>query len=492
MSEYPLSMADAEAPLGRRDVLRLAASGLALAGMPAVAHAFPLEGFHREVAERVRALGGAPLRLLIPTGCEGNVEPVAQAFREATGIEVTWRAVGVGDVASHLSLDALSGDGGYDLALPATFALPDLASVGAIRDLGDLAARHEPPGFRDQTLYDIGDTFDGRIYGFQTDGDTYVMFYHRDWMSDPVEQGRYSELYGTALNVPQTWTELDRQMAFFHRPEQGRFGGALFRTAGYLAWEWWVRFHAKGVWPLSPDLEPQIASDQGVEALEEMIRASETLYPEAPSAGLFRNWERYAEGQIYCNIGWGGSQKYLNRPESHMRGRMIFGPTPGGIVGGELLRTSYFNWGWSYVVTRFSKQPELAYLYALFASTSAISTLAVRDAGGYFDPFRAEHYTDPVVQQIYSPEFLQVHEASMRASIPDLYLARQSEYFRVLNDALLDAILRRETPETALYQAAVQWSLLNRQVGEAQQRTRWRALRDKYPDQARQRLRDLV
>ncbi|MEM7509043.1 MAG: extracellular solute-binding protein [Pseudomonadota bacterium] len=429
---------------------------------------------------------------MVPTGCEGNISPVIDAFREATGIEASWQAVGVGDVDSHLALDALSGEGGYDLALPATFALPDLASVGAIRDLSELAARHEPPGFRDDTLYSIGDTFDDRIYGFQADGDTYLMFYHRDWMLDPVEQARYGDLYGISLDVPQTWAELDRQMAYFHRPEQGRFGGALFRTPGYLAWEWWVRFHAKGVWPLSADLEPQIASDQGVEALEEMIRASETLYPEAKSAGLFRNWKRYSEGQIYCNIGWGGSQKYLNNQGSGMRGRMVFGPTPGGIVDGQLLRTSYFNWGWSYAVTQFSQQPELAYLFALFASTGEISTLAVRDAEGYFDPFRAEHYSDPVIQRIYSPEFLEVHEASMRASIPDLYLARQSEYFRVLNNALLDAITGREKPEAALRQVAIQWSLLNRQVGKEQQRTRWHALRGKYPDQVRRHLRDLT
>lgn len=81
---------------------------------------------------------------------------------------------------------------------------------------------------------------------------------------------------------------------------------------GYVAWEWWVRFHAKGLWPFSAQMEPQIASDAGVEALEEMIRATEHLCPETSQLGLFANWERYSRGDIYCNIGWGGSQKYLN------------------------------------------------------------------------------------------------------------------------------------------------------------------------------------
>ena len=29
--------------------------------------------------------------------------------------------------------------------------------------------------------------------------------------------------------------------------------------------------------------------------------------------GLFENWERFSKGDIYCNIGWGGSQKYFNK-----------------------------------------------------------------------------------------------------------------------------------------------------------------------------------
>ena len=61
------------------------------------------------------------------------------------------------NINTQLTLDSLSDDGAYDLALPATFGLPDLVSSGAIVPLGDYAARHEPPGCRKHVLHSTGD-----------------------------------------------------------------------------------------------------------------------------------------------------------------------------------------------------------------------------------------------------------------------------------------------------------------------------------------------
>ena len=77
------------------------------------------------------------------------------------------------------------------------------------------------------------------------------------------------------------------------------FGGALFRTQYFIAWEWWVRFHAKGFYPFADDLTPQINNEAGVEALEELIAASKFSYPGASSNGLFENFEAYGQGTSF-------------------------------------------------------------------------------------------------------------------------------------------------------------------------------------------------
>lgn len=252
-----------------------------------------------------------------------------------------------------------------------------------------------------------------------------------------------------------------------------------------------MRFHAKGVWPFTPDMEPQIASDQGVAALEDMIRATESLCPEVNRLGLFENWERYSRGDVFCNIGWGGSQKFLNGPASKMRGNMLYGPTPGGIVDGDLLVTPYFNWGWNYVVTTHSRIREISYLFALFASSPNMSTLSVRQQDGYFDPFRREHYEDEGIKAAYSPEFLNVHRHSLENAIPDLNLQNQGEYFRSLGSWIHRALLKEISPQQAMKRAETRWRLITNRADKQLQQKRWSQLRSKYPTSVRERLKDI-
>ncbi|MGF1474601.1 MAG: extracellular solute-binding protein [Geminicoccaceae bacterium] len=448
------------------------------------AGAGPLGGFDQEVAAHVGRLKGdrsLRLRLLLPEGCLANVQPVAEAFRAQTGVEVDTLFAPVDDINTRLMLDEMTGADGYDLALPATFAIPDLAEAGALHPLDDFAARYQPDWLREKSLYAVGDTYDGQVYGFQTDGDAYLMFYNKAWMDDPAARERYADRFGRPLAVARTWQELDQQMAFFHEPERNRFGGALFRVPTYVVWEWWIRFHAKGVWPFDDDMNPLIDGEAGVTALKDLVRASAWLYPKAGTAGLFDNWHAFAEGNIFCNIGWGGTQKHLHNPGSAVRGNLVFAPTPGGVIDGSPISTCYFNWGWNYVVTSRSAEPEIAYLFALFASTPAQSTASIAEADGYFDPFQPDHYADPRMKDAYSEPFLTVHEACLRNAMPDLYLHGHGEYFAAINDAVMAALDGSKSAEQAMAEAAKIWRVIVHRLGYGKARRQWRRLRASYP-----------
>jgi multiple sugar transport system substrate-binding protein len=266
------------------------------------------------------------------------------------------------------------------------------------------------------------------------------------------------------------------------------YGGALFRTQYFIAWEWWGRFHAKGFYPLADDLTPQINNDAGVAALEELVKASAYLYPGAKTNGLFENFEAFGEGDKFANIGWGGTQKYLNSEKSKIRGKLAFGNMPGGMVGGSLLQAPYFNWGWNYIVSAVSREPEISYLFSLFACSPAMSTIAVRDPAGYFDPTRAAHYEDAEIAKTYSPEFLVAHKASMASSIPDLYLKGQGEYFDELRVACAAADAGTKTPKQALDDCAASWERITRRMGARSQQVQWRFLKSSYPAAIRDRL----
>lgn len=484
-------------PLSRRQILKTAGAGaLAYAAAPLAsrlgyAQEATLDNVHDFAAETAKKLAegrNITLKVMQPSGSLGNVKPVADVFAEKTGIKFEYLEVPLGEISQKVLLEAVSRSGSFDLALPATFGIPDLAESGILVNLDQYAAKYEPKDFQADALFATGDYYKGSLYGYQTDGDTYLMFYHKDWLENADERKTFADKNGYELKVPDTWEELDAMMAHFHRPDKNMYGGALFRTQYFVAWEWWGRFHAKGFYPFTDDLTPQINNDAGVQALEELIKATAYLYPGAKSNGLFENFEAYGQGDKFANIGWGGTQKFLNSDKSKMKGRMLFGSMPGGKVKGELLRTPYFNWGWNYVISAVSPEPEIAYLYTLFACSPKMSTVAVRDPAGYFDPFRGAHYDDAEIQKTYSPEFLAAHKVSMEGSIPDLYLKGQGEYFDELRVNISAADAGTKTAKQALDDTAAAWERITRRMGARSQAVQWKFLKSLYPEVVRGRL----
>ncbi len=433
-----------------------------------------------------RAAQTETLRILAPEGSEANVLPAINSFEEQTGCNCEMVVVGVDEINAVLTLEALLGEFRVDVALPATFGIPDLAEAQAILPLDALAKRLGPNDLSKQLLYQAGDRFDGQLWGYQTDGDVFLMFYNKTLMEDEKLSAEYEELTGQRLTAPKTWEELDRQMAFFHRPSQDIFGGCLFRSQGFVAWEWWARLHAKGSWPLSANMQPLVAEESGVEALEDMIASSAHL--DGDQLGLFENWDRYKRGNVYANIGWGGTQKDLRL--SGMGPQILNAPLPGGILSGSLQQMSYFNWGWSYVVARNSRFPDTAYRFCANAVSREVGADAIAQADGFFDPFRADQYNEPKIVAAYGREFLKVHKQAMSSPIPDLYIARRSEYFDALSYWLIAALKGEATAKGALENVARSWETTTRRVGEAAQIRRWAALRRTYPKNLRERLGD--
>jgi multiple sugar transport system substrate-binding protein len=261
-------------------------------------------------------------------------------------------------------------------------------------------------------------------------------------------------------------------MEFFHRPNEEKYGGCLFRTPGYMVWEWWIRFHAKNHFPVQDDMTPNINNQAGVEALEDLLRATQFQHPSARTNGLFDNWREYAKGHCAVNIGWGGTQKYLNSKTSKMKDRMLFAPTP---------QISYFNWGWNYVTSKLSAHQEIAYLFSLYATISMPSKIAVQNQTGFFDPFRECHYQDPKIEQSYSKEFLVAHKQAMKTAIPDFYLKGQGKYIQTLRENITSAAEKEISPREALSFTAKQWEMITQEEGRDGQIEQWLFLKKQYP-----------
>ncbi|MGQ7846536.1 extracellular solute-binding protein [Granulosicoccus sp. 3-233] len=474
----------------RRKFTQLLSAGV-LASKYSILHAENTHDWYQSIAQRARQLSHqGPLHLLIPQGSGASVQAGTDAFTNLTGIDCIIREAPVDEINVELVLQAHSGDSTVDVALPATFGLPALVEARAIMALDELAEKYEPSGFSDGYLYRKGDYYRDRLYGYQTDGDAYLLFYNKRMLEDPAEQTAFERLHGRPLGIARTWQELDEMMAFFHRPEQQQYGGCLFRNAAYLVWEWWARFHAKGFYPVQDDMTPNVNNTAGVEALEELIAASQWQSPDARTNGLFENWTDFAQDNAFCNIGWGGTQKHM-MTLAGMRDNLVHSPLP-GISGAEGTATGmgYFNWGWNFTVSAQSVRSELAYLLTLFCTSPHVSTLAVRQPSGFFDPFRQSHYTDDVIQSVYGVSFLDAHRQSLANCIPDFYISGQSSYLDALRQQILATFNGEVDARRALDICAQRWNHVTRRLGARKQSAQWLALKSNYPESLQALLRD--
>ena len=153
--------------------------------------------------------------MLVPEGSEANVAPAANWFTSQSGIPVDVFVAPFDDTNTRVMIDSLSGDRTYDIALPATFGVHDLADAGALLPLDEMARRFAPANLNDGALYSIGSVFDGKRYGYQTDGDTYLMFYQPEWLEDVDAQRQFSALHGEPLQIARTWEETGSAASLF-------------------------------------------------------------------------------------------------------------------------------------------------------------------------------------------------------------------------------------------------------------------------------------
>lgn len=470
--------------LHRRQFIQYATtalSALPLSLRQTLALAKESTSLHVDIAQMAKSLKKTDkLKMLLPKGSEFNVEPIAKKFADLVAISIEFETVPVDDINTRILLDKQLNNIDWDIALPATFGIPDLAEAGAIRDLTDLKSQYEPQGLCDNSYYTLGDYYSNRFYGYQTDGDVYMMFYNQ-LVNTPAKQKAFEDQFGYSYRMPITWNELDQHLKFFHSPENEIYGGSLFRTSNYLVWEFWSRFHAKGLLPLQPDLTPNIDNDAGILVLENMLETMEYLHPNARKDGLVDNWRTYAKGNIYANIGWGGTQKYFVANNSPVLGNLRYSSLPGGSTKNSFIDAGYFNWGWNYTVSPVTKDPTLAYLFTQFAVAPGPSIEAVSQEKGFFDPFRQEHYQDHQIQKIYTGEFLHAHQNSMKNCIPDFYLHGQQLYMGDLRRYLTAAMDGQLTPQKALTAAAESWQNTHIKMGLEQQTNQWAFLRSQYP-----------
>lgn len=90
---------------------------------------FALMTTHEQAAQQARQLAQnrkVQLTILYPQGALGNIKPAGELFSQLSGISMNYLEASLDEINTRITLSAMAQNAEFDLALPATFGLPDL------------------------------------------------------------------------------------------------------------------------------------------------------------------------------------------------------------------------------------------------------------------------------------------------------------------------------------------------------------------------------
>jgi multiple sugar transport system substrate-binding protein len=160
--------------------------------------------------------------------------------------------------------------------------------------------------------------FDGELYGLPIQPHTELLWYRRDLLKE------------AGFEPPTTFSELLRQAAFFHKPEEGFYGICWNALRGDALGQTVAHLYAAHGQPMM-SLEGELAIDTPVG--QQVARLLLDLKAVSPPDILTMAWdqrvERFAQGRSAFTYGW-ASRNYLveKDPRSSVRGRVGYAAPP--------------------------------------------------------------------------------------------------------------------------------------------------------------------
>ena len=108
---------------------------------------FDLPNLEEQIIHRVKQLASGrniSIAILQPKGSLGNVKPVGDIFQQKTGVKINYIEASLDEINAKILAQTISSKTYFDIALPATFGMPDLIEAGAIRELDEFVDKYEP------------------------------------------------------------------------------------------------------------------------------------------------------------------------------------------------------------------------------------------------------------------------------------------------------------------------------------------------------------
>jgi multiple sugar transport system substrate-binding protein len=231
------------------------------------------------------------------------LQELVNDYTAETGVTVTVETTPWSDFQTKTFAELNAQGDAYDMVVGDSQWLGQASTAGHYVDLSDFVKQHGvDQSFVPATLqyYSL---YDGKYWSIPAEGDANGWAYRRDWFEDPTEMANFKAKYGYDLGVPQNYKELIDIAEFFTRPEENRYGVALYTQTAYDAMAMGVE---QTIFTWGGDLgnyetgqvDGILNSPQNVEALEAYRKLYTFTPPNWSQAFFVENNQAFTEGLV--------------------------------------------------------------------------------------------------------------------------------------------------------------------------------------------------
>jgi multiple sugar transport system substrate-binding protein len=166
------------------------------------------------------------------------LQELVNEYTAETGVTVTVETTPWTDFQTKAFTEFNAKGDAYDMVVGDSQWLGAGSTGGHYVDLTEFFAQHgiadimAPATVEAYAEYPKGSK---KYWAVPVEGDATGWAYRKDWFEDPKEKEAFKAKYGYELDVPKTWAQMRDIAEFFHRPDEKRYGIAIYTDNSYDA-----------------------------------------------------------------------------------------------------------------------------------------------------------------------------------------------------------------------------------------------------------------
>src|SRR5258706_15673841 len=166
------------------------------------------------------------------------LQELVKDYEKATGVKVVVETTPWPDFQTKAFREFTAHGDAYDMVVGDSQWLGAGSTAGHYVELTDFFKKHDvdksmaPATVEGYAEYPKGSK---KYWAVPLEGDATGWSYRKDWFDDPKEKAAFKKKYGYDLGAPKTWAHMRAIAEFFHRPNEKRYGIAIYTDNSYDA-----------------------------------------------------------------------------------------------------------------------------------------------------------------------------------------------------------------------------------------------------------------